>query len=183
MNETRGTKVKFLFSLPRRCVNLNAYRQIRVDTQLNIYEAYYENCSYAYINEFFVKTKYVSELTEQLKKLNPCELEFIKNVRCSLHKILTIILQASHLRNCILYVILVFKCLFIFFFWFPALNIYHSKKSVGPLSYRYNQIQITVKILNMAYIKNDMVFFDYRWDEKEKINEVNSIGVNETGRT
>jgi len=31
----------------------------------------------------------------------------------------------------------------------------------------------------MAYIKNDMVFFDYRWDEKEKINEVKSIGVNE----
>ncbi len=28
----------------------------------------------------------------------------------------------------------------------------------------------------MAYIKNDMVFFDYKWDEKEKVSEVKSIG-------
>jgi hypothetical protein len=31
----------------------------------------------------------------------------------------------------------------------------------------------------MAYIKNDMVFFDYKWDEKEKNNEVKSIRMNE----
>jgi len=31
----------------------------------------------------------------------------------------------------------------------------------------------------MAYIKNDMVFFDYNWDEKRRNNEVKSIGVNE----
>ena len=31
----------------------------------------------------------------------------------------------------------------------------------------------------MAYIKNDMVFFDYNWNEKRRNNEVKSIGVNE----
>jgi hypothetical protein len=29
----------------------------------------------------------------------------------------------------------------------------------------------------MAYIKNDMVFFDYNWDEKRRNNEVKLIGV------
>ena len=43
----------------------------------------------------------------------------------------------------------------------------------------HTQVQITIKILNMAYIKNDMVFFDYQWDEKGKNNEVKCIGVNE----
>ncbi|SRR5579871_1896403 len=37
--------------------------------KLNIYEAYYENCKYAYIMEFFVRDKYVPELLEQLKIL------------------------------------------------------------------------------------------------------------------
>ena len=78
MNETRGDESKIFVFLTSPQVNLNAYRQIRVDTQLNIYEAYYENCNYAYIIEFFVKTKYVSELTEQLKKLNPCEIGIYK---------------------------------------------------------------------------------------------------------
>ena len=78
MNETRGDESKIFVFLTSPQVNLNAYRQIRVDTQLNIYEAYYENCKYAYIHELFVKNKYVSELIEQLKKLNPCEIGIYK---------------------------------------------------------------------------------------------------------
>ena len=78
MTETRGDESKIFVFLTSPQVNLNLYRQIRVDTQLNIYEAYYENCNYAYINEFFIKNKYVSELTEQLKKLNPCEIGIYK---------------------------------------------------------------------------------------------------------
>lgn len=50
--------------------DLNAYRQLTANGKLNIYEAYYENCEYAYILEFFVKTKYVEELLEQLKQHN-----------------------------------------------------------------------------------------------------------------
>ncbi len=48
-------------------IDLGIYRQLSAYSKLNIYQAYYENCSYAYILEFFVKDKYVSVLQEQLK--------------------------------------------------------------------------------------------------------------------
>ena len=80
--ETREGESKVFVFLISPQVNLNAYRQTAVDTQLNIYEAYYENCKYAYILEFFVKHKYVSEPTEQLKKLGPCEIGIYKE--CSM---------------------------------------------------------------------------------------------------
>ncbi|MEP6595721.1 MAG: hypothetical protein ABJA71_07225 [Ginsengibacter sp.] len=48
--------------------DLNVYRQLSAHGKLNIYEAYYENCQYAYVLEFFVKDKYVAELLEQLKQ-------------------------------------------------------------------------------------------------------------------
>lgn len=79
---TRENESKIFVFLISPQVDLNAYRQITVDTQLNIYEAYYENCKYAYIHEFFVKNKYVSELIEQLKQLGPCEIGIYKE--CSL---------------------------------------------------------------------------------------------------
>ena len=68
----------FVFLVAPPQVDLKLYRQTRVDTQLNVYEAYYENCTYSYIHEFFVKNKYVSELMEQLKKLSPCEIGIYK---------------------------------------------------------------------------------------------------------
>jgi len=81
-NETRADESKIFVFLISPQVDLNAYRQIGLEVQLNIYEAYYENCIYAYIHEFFVKNKYVSELMEQLKKLNPCEIGIYKE--CSM---------------------------------------------------------------------------------------------------
>jgi hypothetical protein len=36
---------------------------------LNIYEAYFENCQFAYILEFFVKDEYASDVLQQLKIL------------------------------------------------------------------------------------------------------------------
>jgi len=82
MTETRRDESKIFVFHTSPQVNLNEYRQIGVDTQLNIYEAYYENCKYAYIHEFFVKNKFVSELIEQLKKLNPYEIGIYKE--CSM---------------------------------------------------------------------------------------------------
>ena len=82
MNETRKDESKIFVFLISPQANLNACRQIRTDVQLNIYEAYYENCSYAYICEFFVKNKYVSDLMEQLKELNQCEIGIYKE--CSM---------------------------------------------------------------------------------------------------
>ena len=82
MTGTRGDEGKIFVFLTSPQVNLNVYRQISIDAQLNIYEAYYENCKYAYILEFFVKNKYVSELIEHLKKLGSCEIGIYKE--CSL---------------------------------------------------------------------------------------------------
>lgn len=48
--------------------DLNIYRQLATLSKLNIYEAYYQNCRYAYILEFFVKNKDAAELLEQLKR-------------------------------------------------------------------------------------------------------------------
>jgi hypothetical protein len=82
MTETRRDESKIFVFLTSPQVDLNAYKQTGVDAQLNVYEAYYENCKYAYIHEFFVKNKYVSELIEQLKKLGPCEIGIYKE--CSM---------------------------------------------------------------------------------------------------
>ncbi len=76
--ETRADESKIFVFLTSPQVDLNTYRQTGVDAQLNIYEAYYENCKYAYIHEFFVKNKYVSALTEQLKQLDSCEIGVYK---------------------------------------------------------------------------------------------------------
>jgi len=46
---------------------LEEFKRISDHAKLNIYEAYYENCRYAYILEFFVSDEYVTELMEQLK--------------------------------------------------------------------------------------------------------------------
>lgn len=63
--QTDETKV-FTF-LTDATADLSIYRQLSAHNKLNIYQAYYENCSYAYILEFFVKSKYVAILQEQLK--------------------------------------------------------------------------------------------------------------------
>ncbi|MEO6670594.1 MAG: hypothetical protein ABIN36_14010 [Ferruginibacter sp.] len=60
--------------------DLASYRQLSAYSKLNIYQAYYENCTYAYILEFFVKTKYLSVLQEQLKLLNVNEFRVFKEM-------------------------------------------------------------------------------------------------------
>jgi hypothetical protein len=53
--------------------NLDVYRQMSSYGQLNIYEAYYESCCYAYILEFFIKNEFCSELLQQLSQYNATE--------------------------------------------------------------------------------------------------------------
>jgi len=50
--------------------DLAAYRLLCLKSNLNIYEAYYENCQYAYILEYFVKRSAESSLMEQLTGLH-----------------------------------------------------------------------------------------------------------------
>lgn len=56
----------FLNSTPE----LDYYKQVLSYQYLNIYQAYYENCSYNFIMEFFVENSHVPEVVEQLKLHN-----------------------------------------------------------------------------------------------------------------
>lgn len=47
--------------------DLMIYKNLSKDSKLNIYEPYYENCKYAYILEYFIKSNQAEGLVEQLK--------------------------------------------------------------------------------------------------------------------
>ena len=63
--------------------DIEIYKNIQVQTKLNIYEAYYENCEYNYIFEFFVTNLSVSQLIEQLNQYNIVDIGIYK--QCVLH--------------------------------------------------------------------------------------------------
>lgn len=48
--------------------DLEVYKQLSEKGPLNIYQAYYENCRYAYVLEFFVKNENAAEFLESLKQ-------------------------------------------------------------------------------------------------------------------
>ena len=55
---SRKDKDKFLnvmVFIKNQEIDLEVYRHLHLFRKLNIYQAYYENCAYAYIMEFFVK--------------------------------------------------------------------------------------------------------------------------------
>jgi hypothetical protein len=65
--DSRADESKVFAFLLNPQADLSVYKQLSLLCKLNIYEAYYENCQYAYILEFFVKNKNITELMEQLK--------------------------------------------------------------------------------------------------------------------
>ena len=73
MKDAHAGESKVFAFLTQPQVDLNLYRQLSVHSKLNIYEAYYENCQYAYILEFFVKNKYEAELLVKLKQNGAAE--------------------------------------------------------------------------------------------------------------
>jgi hypothetical protein len=58
--------------------DLMLFRQLSVKKNLNIYEAFYENCLYAYILEYFVNNKDEAAFLEQLRLLCPNKFEVFK---------------------------------------------------------------------------------------------------------
>lgn len=60
-------EIKVFAFLGNPQTDLNIYKQLSSSGKLNIYEAYYENCQYAYILEFFVKKELAEDLLAQLK--------------------------------------------------------------------------------------------------------------------
>ncbi len=68
-NEEDGD-LKLIVFINHNETDIDFYRQLPSYQRLNIYQAYYENCMYGYIMEFFVAETNVEEL-EQLIKQRP----------------------------------------------------------------------------------------------------------------
>ena len=76
--DARADESKIFVFLTNSQTDLALYKQLSIAGKLNIYEAYYENCQYAYILEFYVKNKNAAELMAQLKLLEPNEVRIYK---------------------------------------------------------------------------------------------------------
>jgi hypothetical protein len=68
-SEPQADESKILVFVINSQTDLDIFRQFSVHGKLNIYEAYYENCEFAYILEFFVKNDYALDVLQQLKIL------------------------------------------------------------------------------------------------------------------
>jgi hypothetical protein len=68
-HDADGDESKIFVFILKPETDLDIFRQFSVHGKLNIYEAYYENCEFAYILEFFVKDEYAQDVLQQLKIL------------------------------------------------------------------------------------------------------------------
>ena len=69
VNEMKPGESKILIFIEDPTTDLDSFRHFSVHGKLNIYQAYFENCQFAYILEFFVKDEYASDVLQQLKIL------------------------------------------------------------------------------------------------------------------
>jgi len=69
VSEMKPGESKILVFIADATADLDSFRHFCVHGKLNIYEAYYENCQFTYILEFFVKDEYASDVLQQLKIL------------------------------------------------------------------------------------------------------------------
>lgn len=67
---TASTEKKVFAFISDHTIDLEVYKDLAQGNDLNIYEPYYLNCKFAYILEYFVKTKQAGHLAEQLRNLN-----------------------------------------------------------------------------------------------------------------
>ena len=63
---------KFVF-IHSAQADIERYRHLSAHAKLNIYSAYYENCRYAFIMEYFIPNKYAAALVEELNKFEGIE--------------------------------------------------------------------------------------------------------------
>ncbi len=66
--------VKLISFISHNENDIEFYRRLTLYRHLNIYQAFYESCSYGYVLEFFVPEKDADELLFQLKQ-RPCATE------------------------------------------------------------------------------------------------------------
>ncbi len=68
-DEIKKNESKIIVFIIDPLADLDSFRQFSVHGKLNIYQAYYENCEFAYILEFFIKNEYAADVLQQLKIL------------------------------------------------------------------------------------------------------------------
>jgi hypothetical protein len=73
LKKTKSDEYKVFVFLTDRPQDFSTYNLLMPDAKLNIYEAYYENCQYTCILEFFVKNSAVDDLRERLKQTTLAE--------------------------------------------------------------------------------------------------------------
>ena len=78
LDDSVGNESKIFVFLTDSIVDLGAYRQLLPRGNLNIYEAYYENCSYTYILEYFVETKNAVNVKEELEQFSIADVGIYK---------------------------------------------------------------------------------------------------------
>jgi hypothetical protein len=69
-HDTDADESKVLVFINKAGTDLEIYRQMPDYRYLNIYQAYYESCSYEYVLEFFVKNIHIDTLIQHLKSQN-----------------------------------------------------------------------------------------------------------------
>ena len=68
-NDLKADESKIFVFIRQPLTDLDIFSQFSVHGKLNIYEAYYENCDFTFILEFFVKDEYARDVLQQLKIL------------------------------------------------------------------------------------------------------------------
>jgi hypothetical protein len=69
VRQMKSDESKILVFIIDPTTDLDSFRQFSVHGKLNIYEAYFENCQFSYILEFFIKDEYAPDVLQQLKIL------------------------------------------------------------------------------------------------------------------
>jgi hypothetical protein len=72
-NNGENGYVKVMAFISHNENDLDFYKELKLYKYLNIYQAYFESCTYAYVLEYFLKEEQVPELMEQLKTRNGTE--------------------------------------------------------------------------------------------------------------
>lgn len=70
--------VRLVACLNQSVPDMDFYQDLSPYQHLNIYQAYYENCTYSYILEYFVSEKDAEELEQKLRHATPAEMGIYK---------------------------------------------------------------------------------------------------------
>lgn len=67
-NDSDDSNARLIAFISHNETDIDFFRQLPITGHLNIYQAYYESCSYGYVMEFFVPETDAEELLLQLKQ-------------------------------------------------------------------------------------------------------------------